>query len=166
MFEVGKPPDVAGVPFTARFAASDDLFRWDLLPPECTYAKDRYTAPHSLRYLDGYFYNFYLEAVGSGYEQYVVRSKNLIEWESSPYNPVLQASEQDKMIANPNLSPEQKERIRDAVNLNNSDIDFCEYQGHLVINYSWGNQQGIEHLAEARFEGTLEQFLAGWFPEE
>jgi hypothetical protein len=34
----------------------------------------------------------------------------------------------------------------------------------LVINYSWGNQQGIEHLAEAAFDGTLSEFLTGWFP--
>ena len=45
------------------------------------------------------------------------------------------------------------------------DIDFCEYQGRLVINYSWGNQQGVEFLAEAAFDGTLDQFLTGWFPE-
>ncbi len=31
------------------------------LPPECNYAKDRYSAPHCLRWLDGWFYNFYLE---------------------------------------------------------------------------------------------------------
>ena len=52
------------------------------------------------------------------------------------------------------------------MNLNNSDIDFCEIQGQVVINYSWGNQQGIEHLAEARYAGTLDQFLKGWFPED
>ena len=45
MFEVGKPAEVAGVRFTARFAVSSDLTRWELTPPECTYAKDRYTAP-------------------------------------------------------------------------------------------------------------------------
>ena len=51
-----------------------------------------------------------------------------------------------------------------AVNLNNSDIDFCEHEGRVIINYSWGNQKGIEHLAEARFEGTLAAFLRGWYP--
>ncbi len=166
MFEVGKPPEVAGVPFTARFAASQDMRRWELLPPECTYAKDRYTAPHCLRYLDGYYYNFYLEALPMGYEQHVVRSRDLVHWESSPYNPVLQACDEDKKIANPQLTPEQRDRIRLATNINNSDIDFCETQGNLVINYSWGNQQGVEHLAEARFEGSLAQFLAGWFPSD
>ena len=164
MFEVGKPPEVAGVRFTARFATSPDLKRWELTPPECTYSKDRYTAPHCLRYHDGYYYNFYLEALGGEYEQYVVRSRDLVQWESSPLNPVLRADDEDRQIANPNLTAEQRERIKSAVNINNSDIDFCEHQGHVVINYSWGNQHGIEHLAEAQFDGTLEEFLTGWFP--
>ena len=50
------------------------------------------------------------------------------------------------------------------MNINNSDIDFCEYQGHVVINYAWGNQHGVEQLAEARFDGTEAEFLTGWFP--
>ena len=165
MFEVGKPPEVCGVPFTARFATSDDMRRWKLALPECTYSKDRYTAPHCLRYLDGYYYNFYLEAC-QGYQQYVVRSRDLIHWERSPLNPVLKASEDDRKIANPNLTPSQRKRIATAININNSDIDFCEYKGKLVINYSWGNQQGVEHLAEAVYEGTLQEFLRGWYSQE
>ncbi len=164
MFEVGKPPEIAGVRFTARFATSRDMKQWELTPPECTYSKDRYTAPHCLRHLDGYYYNFYLEALPSGYEQYVVRSTDLIHWESSPLNPVLRASDEDRQIANPSLTAEQRERVGKAENCNNSDIDFCEYEGHVVINYSWGNQHGVEHLAEARFNGALGEFLTGWFP--
>ena len=164
MFEVGKPPEIAGVPFTARFATSRDMRRWELTAPECTYSKDRYTAPHCLRYLDGYYYNFYLEELPGGYEQYVVRSRDLVHWESSPLNPVLKASDEDRRIANPKLTPDQREKIRVAINVNNSDIDFCEYRGRLVINYSWGNQLGIEYLAEAGFDGTVAEFLTGWFP--
>jgi len=81
MLELGKPREMVGKPFTARFAVSTDMQRWDLLPPECLYAKDRYTAPHCLRYHEGYFYNFYLEALPHGYEQYVVRSRDLVHWE-------------------------------------------------------------------------------------
>jgi hypothetical protein len=32
--------------------------------------------------------------------------------------------------------------------------------------YSWGNQQGVEHLAEAVYDGSLKQFLHGWFPAD
>jgi hypothetical protein len=165
MFEVGRPPEVAGVPFTARFAVSTDLQSWELTPPECTYSKERYTAPHCLRYLEGHYYNFYLEAhPGPRYDQRVVRSRDLVTWEPSPLNPVLEASGEDRIIADSRLTDEERARIATAVNLNNSDIDFCEYEGRVIINYSWGNQQGIEHLAEAVFEGTLREFLLGWYP--
>jgi len=163
MFEIHKPKEQAGAAFTARFAKSSDLRKWELTSPDCVYAKDRYTAPHCLRYLDGYSYDFYLEA-HNRYETRVVRSKDLIHWEPSPLNPVLRASEEDKRIANERLSAEERERIAKAKNINNSDIDFCEHQGKLIINYSWGNQQGEEFLAEAVYEGTQEQFLQGWFP--
>lgn len=165
MFEVGKPESVAGARFTARFATSPDLKTWTLTPPECTYSKDRYTAPHCLRYHKGYFYNFYLEHVSGTYEQRVVRSKDLIDWEASPLNPVLRFSEADKTIANPKLTKEQRKRIEEAENRNNSDFDFCEYQGELIINYSWGDQRGKEFLAEARYAGTTAEFLEGWYPE-
>ena len=168
MYEIGKPAEEVGKRFTARFATSNDLRQWEITPKECIYAKDRYTAPHCLRYLDGYFYNFYLEDIKLDdihhYETYVVRSKDLILWESSPLNPVLRASEDDKKIANLKLTSEQQQDIADAININNSDIDFCEFNGQLIINYSWGNQHGTEYLAEAVYEGTLEEFLTGWFP--
>ena len=163
MFEIHKPKEQAGAAFTARFATSKDLHDWKLTKPECVYAKDRYSAPHCLRYLDGYFYNFYLEA-HNGYEMRVVRSKDLIHWEPSPLNPVLRASPDDKRIANAKLSPEQRQSIAEAKNINNSDIDFCQCKGRLIIYYSWGNQQGTEFLAEAAYDGTVEQFLSGWFP--
>ena len=164
MFEVGKPPEVAGKRFTARFARSSDLRHWELTRPECTYSKDRYTAPHALRHHNGYYYDFFLEAVDGGYEQYVVRSKDLVDWELSPLNPVLKASDEDQQIANPKLTVEQREKIAGATNINNSDIDFCEFNGRLIINYSWGNQHGTEFLAEAEYDGTLAEFLEGWYP--
>lgn len=159
MFEVGKPPEVAGNRFTARFAKSKDLKNWTLTPPECTYDKSRYTAPHCLRFFEGYYYDFYLEAIHGGYEQYVVRSQDLVHWEPSPRNPVLKASDDDKIIYNPKLTPEQRKRIAEAKNINNSDFDYCEFEGQLIINYSWGNQNGVEHLAEARYDGTEAAFL-------
>ena len=164
MFEIDQPKEEAGVAFTARFIRSKDLKEWQLTPPECNYSKDRYTAPHALRWLDGWFYNFYLEA-HDGYEMRVVRSKDLIRWEASPLNPVLRHSPEDKKIANPRLTPEQRSRIEKAVNRNNSDIDFCQWGEKVYITYSWGNQLGVEHLAEAVYEGSVEEFLRGWFPD-
>ncbi|MEI6678608.1 MAG: hypothetical protein WCL21_08375 [Mariniphaga sp.] len=163
MFEVGKPEIEAGERFTAHFATSPDLKKWEILSRDHNYAMDRYTAPHCLRYLDGYYYDFYLEAF-QGYEARVVHSKDLIHWEASPLNPVLKASSADKQISNINLPDSLNQKILSADNLNNSDIDFCEYRGNLIINYSWGNQMGKEFLGEAVYHGTQEQFLKGWFP--
>jgi hypothetical protein len=163
MFEVGRPPSACGVRFTARFAWSRDMVRWELTGPDCAYARDRYTAPHCLRYLDGWYYDFYLECADQ-YEQRVVRSRDLVHWEASPLNPVLRASADDRTVANRALSRKARRRIASAVDINNSDIDFCEWNGGLVLTYSWGNQQGVEHLAEAWFEGSERNFLRAWFP--
>ena len=172
MFEINKPQDQCGVWFTARFATSGDMRRWELTPPECVYAKDRYTAPHCLRYCNGYYYNLFLECFSSPgggkypyrYEQHVVRSKDLVNWQLSPHKAVLAASDEDRVVANPSLGPELQKRIAETVNINNSDIDFCEHDGRLIINYSWGDQQVNMHLAEAIYEGTVSEFLQAWFP--
>lgn len=164
-FEVGRPPQVAGVPFTTRFAESRNLRDWTLLPEPAVYTKERYTACPALRFLDGWFYMIYLEArPGPNYETYIVRSRDLARWELSPLNPVLKASPDDKRIANPKLTAAQREKVAKAVDLNNSDVDLCEFRGKVFLNYSWGNQQGTEFLAEAVYDGTLASFLKGFFP--
>jgi hypothetical protein len=163
--EVGRPPEVVGVPFTARFAESRNLKDWKLLPESCVFTKERYSACPSIRHLDGLFYMTYLEArPGPRYETHIVRSKDLIRWEPSPLNPILVASERDKLIANPKLTEEQRKKVAGAVDRNNSDVDFCEFRGRTVITYSWGNQQGTEFLAEAVYDGALASFLKGFFP--
>ncbi len=164
-FEIGRPPEETGVPFTNRFAESDDLLNWRLTPSECVYTKERYSACPAIRFHDGYYYMIYLETMpGPTYESHIVRSRDLVHWESSPLNPVLQHSDEDKVIANPALSSEHRERIANAVNVNSSDVDLCEYQGRTIINYSWGNQHGVEHLAQAEYGGGLVSFLTGFYP--
>jgi len=164
--EVGKPPEVVGRAFTIRFATSKDLLHWKLLPEPHVFTKERYSACPSIRYLDGYYYMFYLEArPGPTYETHLVRSKDLIHWRSSPYNPVLRHSDEDRRIANPQLTEAERRRIAKAKNINNSDFDLCEYEGRVIIYYSWGNQRGVEHLAEAVYNGSLRSFLKGFFPD-
>jgi alpha-L-fucosidase len=163
--EVGGPKEVVGVPFTIFFAESKDLLAWKLLPLDHVYSKKKYTACPALRYLDGYFYMIYLEArPGPTYETHIVRSKDLKRWESSRLNPMMAFSDEDKSIANPKLTPEQRKTIAQAKDINNSDLDLCEFRGKTVIYYSWGNQQSKEFLAEAVYAGTLADFLRSFFP--
>ncbi|MBM3238863.1 hypothetical protein FJZ31_21440 [Candidatus Poribacteria bacterium] len=176
--EIGKPPEETGVGFTMRFAESSDLLNWKLTASDCVYSKEKYTACPALRFLpswegaggrvlDGFYYMVYLEArPGPTYETHIVRSQDLVHWESSPFNPMLKFSEEDKKIGNPNLTAEQRERIAKAVNRNNSDVDLCEFKGQVIIYYSWGDQQGTEFLAQSVYDGTLESFFRGFFPED
>ena len=70
---------------------------------------------------------------------------------------------EDKQIANPFLTIEEQQQIADALDINNSDVELCEFNGRTIIYYSWGNQRGMEFLAEASYEGTLASFLQAWF---
>ena len=163
-FEIGAPPEETGAAFTSRFATSQDLKTWALTPPECVHTKAFYSACPSIRFLDGYYYNVYLKSYPGYWAPHITRSKDLITWEESPLNPVMKHGDDDKQIANPNLTPAQRERIAGATNVNNSDVDFCEFNGKTVIYYSWGNQHGIEHLAEAVYDGPEADFLRSFFP--
>ncbi len=163
-FEIGRPPEETGVAFTMRFAESKDLREWKLTGEECVYSKERYTACPAIRFLEGWYYMVYLEAYpGPTYNPCIVRSKDLVRWESSPQNPIMHYSIEDKLIANPKLTSAERDRIAGAVNINNSDVDFCEFDGKTHIVYSWGNQQGIEHLAEAVYPGPESEFLKSFF---
>ena len=167
LMEISAPAEEAGEnPFTFRFATSTDMIHWTLTPTECVFQKDRYAgAPAIYSIGDGYYYVLYLEAYpGPCYAQCIARSKDLIHWEYSPINPMMMYNEEeDKKIANPFLTQEEQKEIADALDINNSDVELCEFNGRTIIYYSWGNQRGMEFLAEASYEGTLESFLKAWF---
>ncbi len=165
--EVGEPANVVGVAFTNRFAESQDLINWTLLPAECVFSRDRYTACPAIRFVDGYYYMIYLEQMpGPTYESHIVRSPDLVRWESSGLNPVMRFSPEDRRIVNRRLTAAQQQRIATAVNVNNSDIDLCEFEDRVILYYSWGSQKGVEHLAQAVWPGTLQAFLEGYFPRQ
>jgi len=167
LMEISAPVEEAGErPFTFRFATSPDMIHWELTPRECVFQKDRYAGGPAIYTVDdGYYYVLYLEAYpGPSYSNCIARSKDLIRWEYSPINPVMMYNEaEDKQIANPFLTPEEQQQIADALDINNSDMEICEFNGRTIIYYSWGNQQGIEFLAEASYEGTMKEFLQSWF---
>jgi hypothetical protein len=166
--ELGEPREVVGVRFTMRFAESADLIHWKITAEDQVFSKDRYTACPAIRFLDGQYYMIYLEEEpGPSYVPHIVRSRDLVHWESSSCNPVLSFSDaEDKKIANPALTAEQRKHIAESKDINNSDIDLCEFNGKTVIYYSWGNQEGIEFLAEAVYDGGLAEFLKSFFPKK
>lgn len=166
-FELGKPLDEVGVPFTVFFAESDNMTDWKRCPDVIPFTQERYSACPTIRFFDGCYYMTYLEGdYDKGYVQHIVSSKDLKSWEQSPFNPFLDFDEQDKKINNPDFTPEQLEEIKKARNINASDVDFCEFNGETYLYYSWGNQKGLEFLAEARSPMPLKEFLKKWLPEK
>lgn len=163
-FEINKPERETGVAFTTRFATSTDLVTWKLTEPDCVYTKERYSACPTIRFYDGYYYMVYLASYPGEWEPEIVRSRDLKTWEISPFRPIMHHGDDDRTIANPKLTMAERKRIATAENANNSDLDFVEFNGKTIIYYSWGNQHGTEHLAEAEFAGSERDFLTGFFP--
>ncbi|MBQ9940132.1 MAG: hypothetical protein IJO74_01170 [Clostridia bacterium] len=164
--EIGGSNPLVGKPFTILFAKSDNLLDWELLPTDkYIYLQERYTACPTIRYFDGYYYIVYLEGLPCHrWLPYIVRTKDLVEMELGLINPIMCFDNDDKIVQYPeNFTKEQLDYIQNAVDCNNSDVDFCEYKGQTVIMYSWGNQYGKEFLAEARYDGTLQEFLESFF---
>ena len=168
LIEISEPAEERGVcPFTFRFLQSTDMTHWTLTPYECAFQRDRYAGSPALYTLedDPYYYVGYLEAYPlERYANCLARSKDLIHWEYSLINPVLMYDEtEDKKIGSPFLTPEDRAYIAGALDINNSDMELCEYLGRTVIYYSWGDQHGHEFLAEACYEGPMKEFLQSFF---
>lgn len=134
------------VPFTIKFAESRDLHKWETIPG-AIFGPDRYAACPALRYVDGMFYVLYLEHMKPAwrFETYLVRSRDLKEWEPSPRNPI--------------LAPEEGEDI------NTSDPDLAEFKGRTYLYYSIGDQRTYAKLKRAVYPGPMREFLKSYFPK-
>jgi beta-xylosidase len=130
-------------PFTIYFAESHDLKTWTRIPG-AVYGTDRYTACPTIRYLDGFYYLLYLEQFEPWrFETYLTRSPDLVQWEQSAKNPV--------------LDPEGVEET------NASDMDLVEFQRKVRAYYLYGDQRGRFGTTWAEFNGTLQQFFQHYF---
>lgn len=165
--EVGEPKALVGKAFTTFFATSGNLTDWTLMTPYETYrySPDRYTACPALRYCDDYYYMICLEELPlTRYEPYIYRTKDFIDWEIGLHNPILFCSPEDRR-PKPGLSftPEFLQDMRTRLNINNCDVDLCEFCGYTYILYDTGDQLTFGCLCEAIYDGPLEQFLKAFF---
>ena len=164
--EVGYAPDApVGKTFTCFFATSPDMKTWTFMDNKTAYPMDRYCGGPYMRFHNGYFYLFLVTCLPCArFTNYLCRTKDFDKWEVSPYNPILMPSEEDKMISPRAAELEGlEETIRTCFNINNSDIDFCEWQGKTYINYAVGNQLGYYHMCEAEYDGPVGEFLEAFF---
>ena len=133
--------------FNTRFLTSADLVTWTDTGNQLELGF--YTACPTIRYVDGYYYVFYLSNQPQGFMTLVSRSKNLVTWEQSP-----------RAVVAPD-GP-------DSGSGNASDFDLVELNGVTHALYSVSPQSpGIVGktygIRQAIFNGTISQFLQGLF---
>ena len=165
----GHDPDnpYIGERFTEFFATSPDLVHWTHMPFENAYTKDRYNACPALKFCEGYYYMICLESLPCfRWAPYIYRTRDFDTWEIGFYNPLFIASREDLYPKEGVILSEEELAPNFAhLNVNNSDVDLCEYDGKTYIVYASGNQ-GVTWggmYCEAVYGGPLEAFLKANF---
>jgi len=137
------------VQFCFKFARSKDLSKWEKIPGLVfTGEKKEYSACPAIRYVAPYYYVIYLhEAIPGhiGWISFLARSKDLVMWELSPMNPILEASEGE--------------------GINNSDVDLFEWEGNTYLFYATGDQDKWSSIRTAMYSGPMVDFYKRCFPK-
>lgn len=145
-----------------EFAHSTDLIHWDKIKGLAFAGKSgkQYSNTPCIRYFAPYYYVIYYTTVDSAgqpdkgnvmtrFASFIARSKDLVTWQLSPMNPVLQ--------------PEPDEGI------STSDVEIMEFEGNTYLFYAASTQTarppGWSAVRAALYPGPMKQFLENWFPE-
>ena len=164
--EADRPAEEVGVPFTAFFATSPDLVSWTMMSPDKGYPKDRYLGGPWFKYSHGYYYLIAVTRLPlSRYTNYIFRTADFETWEVGLYNPILMPDENDRKISPHAVGFDEKmlEEIRTGFISSNADVDMCDLDEKTLMTYGVGNQKGFYYLAEAEYDGTVDEFLAANF---
>jgi hypothetical protein len=143
-----------------EFARSKDLILWKKIQNLAFAGKSgkQYSNTPCIRYFAPYYYVIYYTTVDESglmvmsngrYASYLARSKDLVTWQLSPMNPVLQ--------------PEPDEGI------STSDVEVMEFEGNTYLFYASSTQTarppGWSAVRAALYEGPMEKFFESWFPD-
>lgn len=168
LMEAGQPKEHVGpCPYTFFFATSPDMKSWEFMDYDLGFSKERYMGGPWMKYSEGWYYVISVTALPCNhYTNYIYRTKDFKDWYVGYYNPILMPGEDDRKISPraADIDDELLQRITtDGFIINNSDIDMCDYNGKVYINYACGNQLGFYYMAEAECEGTVAEFLKSYF---
>jgi alpha-L-fucosidase len=172
------------VKFTIKFAVSDDLVNWDKVDG-AIFGPDRYVACPAIRYCGGYYYMLYAEYLRPKwwFETYIARSKNLLNWEVAPKNPVIAPNSAQPVhpncVKHPSVRSEWNQKIwlskgdddfamqeqcpAKGMECNTSDPDLVEFDGKTRVYFTGGCQHSCGLLQYADFDGTMQQFFESYF---
>ena len=132
-----------------RFARSKDLSKWEKIDGLVfTGENNEFSACPVIRYIKPYYYVIYTHDRMKGHNgwlPFLARSKDLENWEHTPFNPIMEAGKGE--------------------GCNNSDFDILEYDGRTYLYYGDGDQATWGNICVAMFDGTMKKFFESYFPE-
>jgi hypothetical protein len=166
--EAGEPKEHVGkYPFTLFFATSPDMKNWTFMDYDKGFSKERYMGGPWMKYVDGWYYVISVtELPCKHYTNYIYRTKDFNDWYVGYYNPILMPDNRDRLIS-PHVADIPQERLEaiktTGFNISNSDIDMCDWNGKVYMNYLCGNQLGFYYMCEAECDGTVADFLKSYF---
>lgn len=166
--EVSKPVEVAGPhPFTFIFIRTKNLVDLEFMDFKTTaYPMNRYSGGSKLNYFNKwYYFSTLVELPGFVYCFYITRTQDFENWYFGKYNPFLCVTNEDMKVAEnaADITDEMRKEIPTGYYSSASDADYCEYNGKTIIDYAVGNQLGFHFIAEAEYDGTLQEMLENFF---
>lgn len=154
----------AGVPFTSKFAESTDLLSWSRIAG-AEHGRERYAACPALRYCGGWYYMLYLARPTAEwwFETWLTRSRDLIQWEEAPRNPVI--APDPELGVYPACPEHAAERGCDAGGreINASDPDLVEWEGRTRVYFTGGCQHECGRLQYAEFDGSMKELFEAYY---
>jgi len=160
-----------GVPFTMKFAKSDDLVNWQKIDG-AIYDENKYTACPAIRYVGEYYYMLYLEWLKPDWrlETCLARSKDLIDWQWAPHNPVIRPDYDHPVHPDCPKEHEHNEKPgtpcpANGKEVNTSDPDLVEWQGKTRVYFTGGCQHWGGWLQYAEFDGNMQEFFESYYQE-
>ena len=132
-----------------KFARSSDLSKWKKIPGLVfTGVNHEMAGCPVIRFIKPWYYVIFghdLINVPNRYTSDMARSKNLIDWELTPFNPILQAGVGE--------------------GINNTDVDIIEYEGKTYLYYATGDQATWATIRVAMYDGSMKTFFENHFPK-
>ena len=145
-----------------EFARSNDLIHWEKVPDLAFAGQSgkQYSNTPAIRYFAPYYYVIFYTTVDEAghivpnekvclYASFMARSRDLVTWQLSPMNPILQPGPDDGISI--------------------SDVELMELEGNTYLFYAASTQTarppGWSVVRVAMYLGPMKQFFESCFPE-
>ena len=114
---------------------------------------------------EGFCYLSLVTSERGGYTTTIWRSRDLKSWEWAA-NTILTWEDPGERNVAPHavgMTDGLVAQIRDRKICSASDLEFCEFERCVRLNYIIGDQAGFYYTVESSFRSTLDELLTHWF---